>query len=129
MTPNQDSRGGKPAETAGDGGPTGYGVGGEVAYARMLMTPEPRGLARRKRPARTVDYDGDSMWPVVLLVLAMIGTAVVASSTYFTESDSALAKTARSAAGAGVADPWTRARLPGPGGSFGWVRTSLLSHD
>ena len=128
-TPNQTSRACKPAEIAADGGRTGNGVGGEIAYARMLMTPAPRSSAKRIRPAPTIDYDGDSMWPVVLLILAMIGTAVVASSTYFTETEAVQPKTARSAAGTGAADQWTGVRLPGPGGTFGWVRSSLLSHE
>ena len=128
-TPNQTGRGGKPAEIAADGGRTGRGVGGEIAYARMLMTPGARASAKPIRPAPAIYYEGDSMWPVVLLVLAMIGTAVVASSTYLTESEAVQPKTARSAAGTGAADAWTGARLPGPGGSFGWVRPSGPGHE
>ena len=128
-SPNQAGRGGKPAEFAADGGRTGNGVGGEIAYARMLMTPATRSSAKRIRPEPAIDYDGDSMWPVVLLILAMIGTAVVASSTYFTETEAVQPKTARSAAATGAADQWTGVRQPGPGGTFGSVRSSLLSHE
>ncbi len=117
-TPNQVGHAGKPAEIVADGGRTGHGVGGEIAYARMLMTPGARALAKRIRPAPAIDYDGDSMWPVVLLVLAMIGTAVVASSTYLTESEAVQPRMARSAADTAAADAWTGDRLQGPGSSL-----------
>lgn len=181
-TPNQAATGGPPAEGAAGRGRTGQGVGGETAYGEMLSTSRPDASARNRSPAN--DHDGDSMWPVVLLVLAMIGTAAVASKTFLTESAAVAPQMARLAAAAGaavpigraetppttrteaaerltvrtaraelragpspradvvaglrrgqtvlaiaVADEWTEVRLPGPGGIFGWVRSSLLGHQ
>ncbi len=128
-TPNQTGRGGKPAEIGADGGRSGHGVGGEIAYARMLMTPGAQASPKRIRPTPAIDYNGDSMWPVVLLVLAMIGTAVVASSTYLTASEAAQPRMARSAAYTGAADQWTGVRPPSLGDTFDWVRSSRFGHD
>ncbi len=183
-TPNQAATGGPPAEGAAGRGRTGQGVGGETAYGEMLSTSRPDASTRNHSPAN--NHDGDSMWPVVLLVLAMIGTAAVASKTFLTESAAVAPQMARLAAAAGaaapigraetrtprtartdtavrltvrtaraelraepspradvvaglrrgqtvlaiaVADEWTEVRLPGPGGIFGWVRSSLLGHQ
>lgn len=108
-TPNQTTAGGATAGFAASGSRTEPGIGGEIAYAAMLSTPGPRAAAKNRwRADRRND---DSMWPVLLLVMAMIGTAAVASSAYLTDREAArppgtrLAATGAATGAIGGADP------------------------